>query len=146
MSSTITVDSTDQMSYSTKEIIIDKSYKEVTITLTHSGNLPKNVMGHNLVISKTQDMQAIVTEGMSLGLDKGYLKADNPAIITATAMIGGGEQSSAKVDLPKLGRRGLLVLLHLPRPHLHDEGQSHGEVTSPHRGRPLHQRAAVAVS
>ena len=58
----VTVDSTDQMSYDTKEITVDKSCKEFTVKLTHSGNLPKNVMGHNLVISKTADAQSIATK------------------------------------------------------------------------------------
>ncbi|WP_026012992.1 plastocyanin/azurin family copper-binding protein, partial [Pseudomonas agarici] len=47
----VTVDSTDQMSFNTKEITIDKSCKTFTVNLTHSGSLPKNVMGHNLVLS-----------------------------------------------------------------------------------------------
>ncbi|MFI5924298.1 azurin [Streptomyces anulatus] len=107
MSSTITVDSTDQMSYNTREFIIDKSFKEVTITLTHSGNLPKNVMGHNLVISKTADMQAIATEGMSQGIDNDYLKVDNPTIIAATKMIGGPEkETSVVLDTSKLEAGG----------------------------------------
>ncbi|MFJ2442065.1 MULTISPECIES: azurin [unclassified Streptomyces] len=87
-----TVDSTDQMSYNTKEFTIDKSCREFTIKLTHSGNLPKNVMGHNLVIARTADMQAIATEGMSQGLDKDYLKTDDVRIIAYTKMIGAPER------------------------------------------------------
>ncbi|MFC8793384.1 azurin [Streptomyces cinereoruber] len=91
----VTVDSTDQMSYNTKVITIDRSCKEFTIRLTHSGMLPKNVMGHNLVISKTADMQAIATEGMSQGLDKDYLKTDDVRIIAYTAMIGAPEKETS---------------------------------------------------
>ncbi len=57
-------------------------------------------MGHNLVISKTADMQAIATEGMSQGLDKDYIKADNAAIIGHTKMIGAGEKASISLDIP----------------------------------------------
>ncbi|MCE6984374.1 azurin, partial [Pseudomonas frederiksbergensis] len=39
-----TIDSTDQMSFNTKAIEIDKSCKTFTVELTHSGSLPKNVM------------------------------------------------------------------------------------------------------
>ena len=102
----VTVDSTDQMSYTTKEITVDKSCKEFTVKLTHSGNLPKNVMGHNLVISKTADMQGIATEGMSQGLDKDYIKADNAAIIAHTKMIGAGEKDTIKLDTSKLEAGG----------------------------------------
>ncbi|WP_329274024.1 azurin [Streptomyces sp. NBC_00691] len=99
----VTVDSTDQMSYDTKEITIDRSCKEFTIRLTFSGELAKNVMGHNLVISRTADMQNIVTEGMSQGLDNDYLKKDNPAIIAHTAMIAAEEkETSVTFDPSKL--------------------------------------------
>ena len=102
----VTVDSTDQMSFNTKEITVDKSCKEFTVKLTHSGNLPKNVMGHNLVISKTADMQAIATEGMTQGLDKDYIKADNATIIAHTKMIGAGEKDTIKLDTSKLEAGG----------------------------------------
>ncbi|MND30652.1 Azurin precursor [compost metagenome] len=103
----VTVDSTDQMSFNTKEFTVDKSCKTVEIELTHGGSLPKNVMGHNLVISKTADMQAIATEGMSQGLDKDYLKADNAAIIAHTKMIGAPEkETEVKFDTSKLEAGG----------------------------------------
>ena len=66
----VTVDSTDQMSFDTKAIEIDKSCKTFTVELKHSGKLPKNVMGHNWVLSKTADMAGIATDGISAGLDK----------------------------------------------------------------------------
>ncbi len=103
----VTVDSTDQMSFNTKAIEIDKSCKTFTVELTHSGNLPKNVMGHNLVISKTGDMQAIATEGMTQGIEKGYLKEDNANIIAHTAMIGAPEkETEVKFDTSKLEAGG----------------------------------------
>ncbi|MEE1926093.1 azurin [Pseudomonas sp. 148P] len=98
----VTVDSTDQMTYTTKEIVVDKSCKQFTVELTHSGNLPKNVMGHNLVISKTADSQAIATAGMSKGLDGGYLDESDARIIAHTKLIGAGEKDSATFDVSKL--------------------------------------------
>jgi len=103
----VTVESTDQMSYTSKEFTVDKSCKEFTVKLTHSGKLPKNVMGHNLVISKTADMQAIATEGMTQGIDKGYLKEDNANIIAHTVMIGAPEkETEVKFDTSKLEAGG----------------------------------------
>ncbi|AXI59485.1 azurin [Pseudomonas kribbensis] len=104
---TTTVESTDQMTYTTKEFTVDKSCKTFTVKLTHGGSLPKNVMGHNLVISKTADMQAIATEGMSQGLEKDYLKADNAAIIAHTKMIGAPEkETEVTFDTSKLEAGG----------------------------------------
>ena len=103
----VTVDSTDQMTFDTKEITVDKSCKQFTVKLTHSGNLPKNVMGHNLVISKTADMQGIASEGLGQGLDKGYLNVDNAGIVAHTDMIGAAEkQTEVTFDTAKLDAGG----------------------------------------
>ena len=98
----VTVDSTDQMSYNTKEIVIDKSCKTFTVNLTHSGSLPKNVMGHNWVLSKTADMEGVATDGMAAGLDKNYLKDGDTRIIAHTKIIGAGEKDSVTFDVSKL--------------------------------------------
>ena len=98
----VTVDSTDQMSFNTKEIVIDKSCKTFTVNLEHSGNLPKNVMGHNWVLSKKADMQAVSTDGIAAGLDKNYLKDGDERVIAHTKVIGAGEKDSVTFDVSKL--------------------------------------------
>lgn len=99
----VDVDSTDQMTFTTKAIEIDKSCKQFTVNLKHSGSLPKAVMGHNLVISKYDDMSQIATDGMSVGLDKSYLKDGDARVIAHTKVIGGGETDSVTFDVSKLG-------------------------------------------
>jgi len=98
----VTVDSTDQMSLNTKEITIDKSCKQFTVELTHSGNLPKNVMGHNWVLTTEANMQPVATDGMAAGIDKDYLKAGDERIIAHTKIIGAGEKDSVTFDVSKL--------------------------------------------
>ena len=98
----VTVDSTDQMSFNTKAIEIDKSCKTFTVELTHSGSLPKNVMGHNLVISTEADMQPIATDGLAAGIDKNYLKEGDTRVIAHTKIIGAGEKDSVTFDVSKL--------------------------------------------
>lgn len=97
-----TVDSTDQMSFNTQSIVIDKSCKTFTVELTHSGSLPKNVMGHNLVVSKTADMQPIATDGLAAGIDKNYLKDGDERVIAHTKIIGAKETDSLTIDVSKL--------------------------------------------
>lgn len=97
-----TVDSTDQMSFNTKAIEIDKSCKTFTVNLTHSGSLPKNVMGHNWVLSKQTDASAIATDGLSAGIDKSYLKEGDERVIAFTKIIGAGEKDSVTFDVAKL--------------------------------------------
>ncbi|MGZ9708277.1 azurin [Pseudomonas sp. GNP013] len=98
----VTVDSTDQMSFNTQEITIDKSCKTFTVELTHSGNLPKNVMGHNWVLTSAADMQPVASEGMAAGIDKSYLKEGDARIIAHTKIIGAGEKDSVTFDVSKL--------------------------------------------
>lgn len=96
------VDSTDQMSFNTKAIEIDKSCKTFTVELTHSGSLPKNVMGHNWVLSKEADMQSIVTDGLNAGIGKDYLKQGDARVIAHTKIIGAKETDSVTFDVSKL--------------------------------------------
>lgn len=98
----VDVDSTDQMTFSTKAIEIDKSCKTFTVNLGHSGSLPKNVMGHNWVLSKTADAQPIATDGLSAGIDKDYLKEGDARVIAHTKVIGAGEKDSVSFDVSKL--------------------------------------------
>ncbi len=98
----VTVDSTDQMSFDTKALEIDKSCKAFTVKLTHSGSLPKNVMGHNWVLSKEADMQPIATDGMSVGIEKDYLKQGDERVIAHTKIIGAGETDSVTFDVSRL--------------------------------------------
>src|SRR5690606_2699166 len=98
----IDVESTDQMTFNTQAISVSKSCKEFTVNLKHVGQLAKNVMGHNWVLSKTADMPGIATEGMSAGIDGGYLKADDARVIAHTDMLGGGESDSVTFDVSKL--------------------------------------------
>lgn len=97
-----TVESTDQMTFNTKAIEIDKSCTTFTVELKHIGNLPKNVMGHNWVLSKLADVDGISTDGMAAGIDKSYLKEGDDRIIAHTKIIGGGETDSVTFDVSKL--------------------------------------------
>ncbi len=98
----VDVDSTDQMTFNTKAIEISKSCKTFTVNLTHSGSLPKNVMGHNWVLSKKSDMAGVSSDGMAAGVDKNYLKPDDGRIIAHTKLIGAGEKDSVTFDVAKL--------------------------------------------
>ncbi len=98
----VDVDSTDQMSYTVKEISIDKSCKSFTVNLAHSGSLPKNVMGHNWVLSKASDMAEIAKDGMAAGIDKNYLKDGDTRVIAHTKIIGAGETDKVTFDVSKL--------------------------------------------
>lgn len=97
-----TIDSTDQMTFDKKAIEISKSCKTFTVNLTHSGSLPKQVMGHNWVLSKEADAQPVAMDGLSAGIDKSYLKDGETRVIAHTKVIGAGETDAVSFDVSKL--------------------------------------------
>lgn len=97
----ITVTSNDAMQFDTKSISVNSSCKEFTVNLKHAGKLPKNVMGHNWVLSKTDDKQGITADGMAAGIDANYLKKGDTRVIAFTPIIGGGESASVTFAVSK---------------------------------------------
>lgn len=91
---TIEIEGNDAMQFNIKEMEVSKSCDEVTIDFKHVGNLPKAAMGHNVVITKEADAQAVVTEGAAAGPAKDYLNGDDERVVVHTKMLGGGEEDS----------------------------------------------------
>ncbi len=98
----VDIEGNDAMQFNVKTIDVDKSCKEFTVNLKHTGKMARNVMGHNWVLTSTADMQGAATDGMSAGLDKDYVKADDTRVIAHSKIIGGGETTSVKFAVSKL--------------------------------------------
>lgn len=91
---TIDVEGNDAMQFNVTEIEVSKSCDEVTLNFKHVGNLPKAAMGHNVVITKAADAQAVVTDAAAAGPAADYLKPDDERVVVHTDMLGGGEETS----------------------------------------------------
>lgn len=100
----VTVDSNDKMRFDTDRIEMDASCEEFTVKLTHSGSMAENVMGHNWVLTLKEDMQGVVQDGMSAGLENDYVKPDDGRVIAHTEIIGGGEETSITFDASGLSK------------------------------------------
>jgi len=98
----VNVEATASMAFNVKEIAVPKTCKEITLNLKNTGTMPKAIMGHNVVISKTSDMVAVNKNGMAAGLANNYVKKNDAKVIGYTAVIGGGESTSAKIKLANL--------------------------------------------
>lgn len=98
----LTVNSTDQMSFSTREIIVDSSCSFFNIKLKHIGSLPKYIMGHNWVLSSKEDMPGVVSDGISAGLSNNYVKEGDTRVIIHTKIIGGSEEDSVTLDTKRI--------------------------------------------
>ena len=101
----VSIEASASMAYSTKEITVNKTCKEVNLTLKNAGTMPKAVMGHNLVISKKADMQAVLADGNTAGLAKNFVKENDDRVIAHTAVIGGGESATVKFKTDKLNTK-----------------------------------------
>jgi azurin len=98
------IDSNDQMQFNQSELTVGADCTEVKLTLTHSGTMAKNVMGHNWVLTQTDDMQSVATAGMSTGLENDYMPEDMSKVIAHTKIIGGGESTSVTFDVSGLSK------------------------------------------
>ncbi len=90
----VTIEAGDALSYSMSAIELPSSCATISVTFNHTGNLPAAAMGHNWVLAKTADLQAIQNDGNAAGAAGGYLKAGDARVIAATDIIGGGESTS----------------------------------------------------
>ena len=98
----VTIEGTDQMTYNLSQIDVKKSCEKFTVNLKHVGTLPAASMGHNWVLSKTEDYQALAQEGAALGLDKNYVDDADKRVLAHTKVVGGGEETSVTFDVNTL--------------------------------------------
>lgn len=96
------IEGTDAMQFNVGSIVVPASCTEFKITLKHTGTMPVAAMGHNVVITKAADMQAVAAEGMGAGAAAAYVKADDPRVIAHTSLIGGGETTSVSFAVSKI--------------------------------------------
>lgn len=97
---------TDQMQFDKKELVVAPDCTQVELTLKHTGKLPAAAMGHNWVLTKTDDAKAVAADGMTAGLPNNYLKKDDARVIAHTKVIGGGESTTVTFPTSKLTKGG----------------------------------------
>jgi azurin len=101
----LTVEGNDQIQFVQKELRASSSCKEITVTLKHIGTLAANIMGHNWVLSKTQDYMALAQAGQAAGAPN-YLPAGDARIIAATDVVGGGQETAVSFATSALQQGG----------------------------------------
>ena len=95
------IEGNDLIQFNVPEIRVSADCGDVTVTLRHVGQLAANVMGHNWVLTATADYMPLATVAATAGPPE-YLPADDPRIIVATGMVGGGEETSVTFSLSGL--------------------------------------------
>ncbi|HEY0287027.1 MAG TPA: azurin [Pseudomonas sp.] len=98
----VDIHGTDQMTYDLKTITVPKSCKTFTVNLLHPGTLPKNVMGHNWVLAKQEDMKEVIDDGAKAGEANDYIQPGDKRVLAHTRLIGGGEKDSTTITTATL--------------------------------------------
>jgi azurin len=100
------VEGNDQLQYNARQLQIPASCTSVELTLTHSGKQPIKIIGHNWVLSKSSDVNVIVAAGQNAGLANNYQAPNDPRIIAATPVVGGGESTTIHFSTERLQAGG----------------------------------------
>lgn len=88
------VEANDAMQFNVSNINVPQSCKSFTVTLKHTGKLPRNVMGHDWVLTTAANKAGVDEDGIKAGLDNNYIKPGDTRVIAHTKIIGGGETAS----------------------------------------------------
>jgi len=78
----------------------------VQLTLKHTGKLPKEAMGHNWVLTKTEDLTAVANAGLSAGVANNYIQQGDKRVIAHTKVVGGGESDTITFPTSGLQKGG----------------------------------------
>ncbi|MEN7344036.1 MAG: azurin [Pseudomonadota bacterium] len=99
---TLNIQAGDNIAYSTNALSVPASCGEVSVTLTHTGNLPKEAMGHNWVLLPESAVEEVAMAGMGAGAGNNYIPEGEARVVANTAIVGGGESSTATFNLSDL--------------------------------------------
>lgn len=99
----LSISGNDQMQYDKHEFKV-KAGQKVKLTLTHTGTMAKNAMGHNWVLLKQGVDLAGFGQKASTAMDNDYIpESEEDNIIAHTKMLGGGETDTIEFTAPAKG-------------------------------------------
>jgi azurin len=98
----ITIESSDQMKYNLSQIKV-KAGQKVMLHLKHVGKMPIQAMGHNLVILQKGTDIVEFARLASNAKASGYVPTGSKAVIAATKLVGGGQETSITFIAPAKG-------------------------------------------
>jgi azurin len=101
----------DLMQYDKTELSAPATCKEITVTLHHTGKLPKEAMGHNWVLVNAADLVEVANAGLTAGLPNSYVAPGDKRVLAHTKTIGGGETTSVTFTTSILKKGGAYAYL-----------------------------------
>ncbi|KFF05988.1 azurin [Flavobacterium reichenbachii] len=104
----LVIEGNDQMQFNKTELKA-LAGKPIKLTLKHVGKIPKEAMGHNLVILQEGTDEAAFAAKAINAKDTDYIPASEKASIVAhTKLLGGGEEDTIEFTIDKKGTYNFL--------------------------------------
>ena len=88
--------------FSTQEIRVSSRCDMFTVHLVHTGRKPWQQAGHNWVLARSADIDAVIASGMQAGPDRAWVPRGDARVIAATQMLSGGEHASVSFPVARL--------------------------------------------
>jgi len=97
------IEGNDQMQFSKNELKAVAG-KPIKLTLKHVGKIPKEAMGHNLVIlQEDTDQSAFALKANEAKATDYIPESEKASVIAHTKLIGGGEEDTIEFTIDKKG-------------------------------------------
>ena len=100
------IEANDQMKFNLGELKVAADCTQVTVTLKNTGQFAANVMGHNWVLTRAADFDAVTKGAMAAGLARDFVAAGDARVIAHTRVVGGGQSTSVTFPVSKLKKGG----------------------------------------
>ena len=107
------IDSTDRMKFmkngkQIKNLLINKKCKKFYLHLKHTGKLSSLIMGHNILITKSSDMNTIVAESIKAGKENQYVPTSDKVLAGSHVLLGGdakdNKEDYIEIDTTKFSK------------------------------------------
>lgn len=99
----LVIEGNDQMQFSVNELKAVAG-KPIKLTLKHVGKIPKEAMGHNLVILKEgADQSAFALKANDAKATDYIPESEKASVIAHTKLLGGGEEDTIEFTIDKKG-------------------------------------------
>ncbi len=88
--------------FSTEEIRVSRRCETFTVHLVHTGRKPWQEAGHNWVLARSADIDAVIADGQRAGPERAWVPRGDARVIAATQMLSGGEHASVTFPVSRL--------------------------------------------
>ncbi|MBS0218712.1 MAG: azurin [Proteobacteria bacterium] len=99
---TFTLHAGDAPSWDAGNIDVPSACEKFTIKLEHTGQMPRWIMGHNVVVARVEEVNAVERAGIGAGPYRSYVEPSDKRVVARSKLAGGGETVSATLDTAKL--------------------------------------------